>query len=103
VANGYGGKNGISPMNKTISVLLGGTGGIALLTAFLMQISNQASIAIAVAEQHGQELLILKQEIGVIQSRTADRYTSIDAARDMAYLQRRLKEIEDKIDRNHQR
>jgi hypothetical protein len=40
-------------MNKTISVLLGGTGGIALLSAFLMQISNQASIAISVAEQHG--------------------------------------------------
>jgi len=88
-------------MSRQAAWVLSGTGGLALLTAFLLTISNNASIALDVARQHGEELneiRILQQAFRTeLMDRTADRYTAIDAARDMAFLERRLQELEDKI------
>lgn len=89
-------------IGKQAAWVLSGTGGLALLSAFLLTISNNASIALDVARQHGEEL----NELRIFQSsirqelneRTQDRYTALEASRDMAFIERRLKEIESKLD-----
>lgn len=78
---------------------LSGSGVAALIAAYLLNVSNQASIAINVAEQHGAEINLIRHELSAIklllEERTHLRYTSQDAARDLAYIERRFKEIQD--------
>ena len=80
-------------------------GGISILVGFMLTISNNANIAISVAEQHGHELNNVRAELAAlrveISNRTKNRYTAIDAERDLDFVQRRLKEIEDNMEREH--
>jgi hypothetical protein len=80
-------------------------GGISILVGFMLTVSNNANIAISVAEQHGNELNNVRADIAAlrveISNRTQDRYTAIDAERDLRFVERRLKEIEEKMDREH--
>lgn len=97
--NGNGSfKNG-GTLPKTLSYILGGGGTAALLGAFLLNIHSQASIALSVAEQHGQEFLLVRQEIAaiklILEEKTRSRYTAVDAQRDMDYLERRIREVEE--------
>jgi hypothetical protein len=100
MANGNGG-NGTG-VKWLVSTLVG-TGIVGLIIAGAMSVAQDARIAISVAEQHGQELLLLRGEIislrQEMQSRTRDRYTSDDADRDMEYIERRLNDIENDFDK----
>ena len=65
---------------------------IAVVLTFSITTAKDAQIALDVAKQHGEELLILSQEVhrmqGDLYERTKDRYTSNDAKRDVGYLRR---------------
>ena len=79
--------------------MAGGVGGIAsVVLAFSLNTAKDAQIALSVADQHGQEILMLQQSIdnlrNEMRSRTQERYTSRDADRDFRYLDERLKRCE---------
>ena len=74
-------------------------GGIAsVVLAFSINTAKDAQIALSVAEQHGHELLELRSEIKILRddmrNRTLLRYTSVDAAKDYSYINRRLSRCE---------
>ena len=69
-------------------------GALGLLGALLLTVQKDAAIALDVAKQHGQELLLLHGELQIlhehIRNRTQLRYTSRDAERDFRYIQKDL-------------
>jgi hypothetical protein len=87
MANGTG--------NGTINVLtrlvVPGS-ALALLLMLTVQVGKDASIALDVARQHGEELLLVNGKISLleedIRNRTQSRYTSTDAAKDLRYMQK---------------
>lgn len=89
--DGEGFKNGHQWIPRWI---LGGGSVIAVVLTFSITTAKDASIALDVARQHGDELLILSQDLhrmqGDLYDRTKDRYTSKDAERDVGYLRRDL-------------
>lgn len=89
--------------NKTILSALAGTGVIGLLIAGAMDIRSDATIALSVVEQHGQELLMIRGEVASIRqelnNRTLDRYTGKDGARFEQYVNKRLDALEKQLDR----
>jgi hypothetical protein len=72
--------------------LMGGGSLVAVVLGFSLTTAKDAQIAIQVAAQHGEEMLLLRQEINILQSeirdRTQMRYTSKDAERDLGYIKR---------------
>ena len=83
--------------NGTVSVswkLAFPLSALGLLGALLLTVQKDASIALDVAKQHGQELLLLHSELRIIEedirARTQLRYTSKDAERDLRYIQKDL-------------
>ena len=72
--------------------IVGGGSVIAVVLTFSITTAKDAQIALDIARQHGEELLILSQEIhrmqGDLYERTKNRYTSKDAERDIGYLRR---------------
>lgn len=91
--------------------VLGITGVIVttLLTAsltFMVSVGQDAHSALSVNETQAQELLLLRSEIAAlrveIKNRTDDRYTSLEATRDLAYIERRLAQIESQIEKHIQ-
>lgn len=95
-------KGEISGLKPFISAIVG-TGVISVLVAGAMSVSQNAQIAIRVAEQHGEELLMIRGELTSIReemtNRTEDRYTGRDGARFEAYVTKRLDELEEQLDR----
>ena len=92
MANGDGnGKNGSQWVSRWI---VGGGGLLAVVLAFAVNVAKDAQIALDVAAQHGQEILILHSEVQALEEevrdRTRNRYTSKDAERDIGYLRRDL-------------
>lgn len=82
-------------------LVLGGGGVVAVMLALLLTVAKDASIAISVAEQHGQELLEVRAEITSLRKHIADRtrsrYTAEDAEKDMRFIQKELQHIEENI------
>ena len=80
-----------------------GTGILGVIAAGMMAVANDARIAINVAEQHGEELLLIRGELSAVRKemmdRTAMRYTSRDALAHEKYVERRFDEIEKKLDK----
>ena len=78
--------------------LIAGTGLLGVLAAGAVNIARDAQIAISVAEQHGQELLMIRGEISSLRlemvERTQDRFT----AQDGRYLEQELRRIEQDLD-----
>ena len=74
-----------------------------MVAAGMLAVSNDARIAINIAEQHGQELLMIRGELAAVRSemleRTKMRYTSRDALQHEKYVERRLSEIGEHIKR----
>jgi hypothetical protein len=74
--------------------IVGGGSVLAVVVTFSITTAKDASIALDVARQHGDEILILNQDLHRMQTdlydRTKDRYTSKDAERDVGYLRRDL-------------
>jgi hypothetical protein len=102
MANGNGSANGLITSQKVLASLAG-TGVLGVVAAGMLAVANDARIAISVAEQHGQELLLVRGEISSIRvemvERTAVRYTSRDAAAHEKYVERRFNELEKKLDK----
>ena len=77
---------------------LAGTGIIGVFAAGMLSIASDAKIAIKVAEQHGEELLMIRGELTAIRQemieRTELRYTSRDAEASEKYIERRFDVIE---------
>ena len=91
--------------DTTIKVLgmLVSTGVIGLLIAGAMDIRSDATIALSVVEQHGQELLMIRGEMALLRQdmldRTVSRYTSEEQEQFAKYLESRLIQIEKQLDR----
>lgn len=89
---------------KTTIHLIAGTGILGVVAAGMLAVANDARIAISVAEQHGQEILLLRGEVIAlreeIRQRTTDRYTARDHQQFERYLDQRLEQLEKKIE-NH--
>ena len=88
---------------KVLLWLFTGSGLVGVFAAGLVSIASDAQIAIQVAEQHGQEILMIRGEINAIrdeiEQRTVDRFTGSDHARFEQYLERRLVTIEEQLNR----
>lgn len=97
MANGNGSQGALWKWLAGIS-----TGGASLMLAFAVNVAKDAQIALDVAKQHGEELLMIRGEIQHMQSelmdRTQKRYTSDDAAKDLKYVERWLVDLENKIE-----
>ena len=108
MANGNNNGNGNGTHStKNILVVLASTGILGVFASGMISIANDAKIAIQVAEQHGQELLLLRGELISLRTemleRTQNRYTSEDAEQHEKYielalssLERRVEQLEDK-------
>jgi phage-related tail protein len=76
-------------------------GALALLGALMLSVSNEASIGLRLGEQNNEAIMSLQGEVrGLredLQERTEDRYTSADAARDLAYIQRDIAELKQTV------
>jgi hypothetical protein len=95
-------KNGINNA-KLVTSLIVGTGVVGVLVAGAMSVASDAAIAIKVAEQHGEELLMIRGELSSMRqemnARTQDRYTGKDGARFEQYVNKRLDSLEKQLDR----
>jgi len=80
-------------------VLPGST--LVLLAGLMMSVSNEAAIGLRLGEQHGNSILLLREEVRLlreeIKTSTRDRYTSKDAERDLTYIRRDIAEIKDTL------
>ena len=81
---------------------LAGTGVLGVIAAGMLAVANDARIAINVAEQHGEEILMMRGELTAIRvemlNRTQDRFTLRDQIQHEKYVESRLDEIEKKLD-----
>ena len=84
--------------SKQLVATLVGTGILGVISAGMLSVANDARVAINVAEQHGQEILILRGEIVALRqelaTRTSDRFTSKDHTQYDRYITERLDRIE---------
>jgi len=80
---------------------LAGTGVLGVVAAGMLAVAQSASVALDVAEQHGNELLMIRGEMAALRKelmeRTDNRYTSRDAASHEKYAERRFDEIEKRL------
>lgn len=83
------------PINNWTLVLP--VGALTLLGALMLSVSNEASVALKIAEQHGEQLLRIQQQIDLLRTEQKDnfksRYTSLDAQRDLEYIKRDIAEL----------
>ena len=88
---------------KQIITILVSTGLLGLLIAGAMDVSNDARIALNVAEQHGQEWLLIRGEIANLRKemldRTVSRYTAAEQAQYVKYVDNRLMQIERQLEK----
>ena len=87
------------PAAKTIIGFIIGSGLLGVLAVGWMAVAQQADIAISVAEQHGQELLLIRGELTALRTemlqRTQDRFTASDGR----YLEQEIRRIEEELDK----
>ena len=99
--NGNGNGNGATL--KNVILVLISTGILGVLSSGMLAIANDAKIAIRVAEQHGEELLLIRGELNSLRvemlERTKSRYTAIDAERHERYVIQRIEALEKQLER----
>jgi hypothetical protein len=88
---------------KVVITILVSTGLLGLLVAGAVDVRQTAMTGLRVAEQHGQELLMVRGEINQLRQdmldRTVSRYTAEEQEQYAKYLESRLKAIENQVDR----
>jgi hypothetical protein len=103
MANGNGNGNGNGTPFKNVIIVLVSTGILGVLSSGMLAIANDARIAIRVAEQHGEELLLIRGELTSLRvemlERTKARYTAIDAERHERYVLQRIEALEKQLER----
>jgi hypothetical protein len=85
-------KTGVNNWTLVIPV-----GALTLLGALMLSVSNEAAVGLKLAEQHGESILLLREEVRLlrleIKERTNDRYTNKDAERDLNYIRQEIAEM----------
>lgn len=80
-------------------------GALTLLGALMLSVSNEAAIGLKLAEQHGESILLLREEVRMLRQELKEgtqlRYTSADAQRDLGYIQRDIREIKESMKEAH--
>ena len=103
MANGNGNGNVNGTTLKNVILVLISTGILGVLSSGMLAIANDAKIAIRVAEQHGEELLLIRGELNSLRvemlERTKSRYTAIDAERHERYVVQRIEALEKQLER----
>lgn len=97
-----GSSNTSGNTNKSLLAIVASTGVLGVIASGYMAVANDARIAISVAEQHGQEILLLRGELNQLRQemveRTQSRYTARDAAQHERYMEARLNKLEKEMD-----
>jgi len=80
-------------------------GALTLLGALMLSVSNEAAVGLKLAEQHGESILLLREEVRLLRSEikedTSNRYTNADAERDLNYIRRDIAEMKQTIKEAH--
>jgi hypothetical protein len=88
---------------KAILTIIVSTGLLGLLVAGAVDVRQTAMTGLRVAEQHGQELLMIRGEISQLRQdmldRTVSRYTAEEQEQFARYLESRLHQLEEEQDR----
>lgn len=76
-------------------------GALTLLGALLLSVSNEAAVGLKLSEQHGESILLLREEVRLlrleVKDRTIERYTASDAERDLAYIRSDIAELKQAV------
>lgn len=76
-------------------------GALTLLGALMLSVSNEAAVGLKLAEQHGDSILLLREEVRLlrleIKEKTHNQYTNKDAERDLAYIRQDISAIKQAI------
>ncbi len=98
-ANGNGGSIKIGSIAFPISAL-------GILVVLMLTVANDASVALNLIELQQKEISLVRTDVATLRGEvnvyTSSRYSSRDAERDLAYLQRQVDEIKDYI-KTHRR
>lgn len=102
MANGTGVTNGNGNIKTTMVISSGVLLALAtVMVNLFLAVQRDASVALNVVEQHGAELVAVRQELALLRDSmrdmTADRYKGADAKRDLGYLTQRLDRIDEDI------
>jgi len=80
-------------------------GALTLLGGLMLSVSNEAAVGLKLAEQHGESILLLREEVRLlrvdIKEKTNDRYTIKDAERDLNYIRTDIADIKQTIKDAH--
>ena len=74
---------------------------LALLAGLMLTVANDTAIALQLAGQHGETILLMRQEIDILRLETKDRYTNKDAERDLGYIREDITELNQVIREAH--
>ena len=87
MANGNGNGTIVGKVTWNVAIPIG---ALSLLAVLAIDISKDLGHVMKIAEQHGQELLIQKADIHLLEvdvrDKTKLRYTSSDATKDLKYV-----------------
>lgn len=86
------------PAAKTVIGFIVGSGLLGVLAVGWMAVAQQAEIALSVAEQHGQELLLIRGEVNALRTEMLQRTQSRFTSQDGRYLEQELRRIEEEIE-----
>lgn len=91
-------RKGVGIQNWTLVLPVG---ALTLLGALMLSVSNEAAVGLKLAEQHGNSILLLREEVRLLRQEIKDqsslRYTSADAQRDLGYIQRDIRELKESL------
>lgn len=91
-------RKGWSVQNWTLVLPVG---ALTLLGALMLSVSNEAAVGLKLAEQHGESILLLREEVRMLRQELKEtsqtRYTSTDAQRDLNYIQRDIRELKQTV------
>ena len=80
-------------------------GALTLLGALMLSVSNEAAVGLKLAEQHGESILLLREEVRLLRQELKEstqlRYTSADAQRDLNYIQRDIRDLKQAMKEAH--
>ena len=76
-------------------------GALTLLGALMLSVSNEAAVGLKLSEQHGESILLLREEVRLlrldIKERTIDRFTAVQADKAHFHLQKEIDEIHNEL------
>jgi len=98
-------KNGNNNNQVQTWTLVLPVGALTLLGALILSVSNEAAVGLKLAEQHGESILLIREEVKLLRSEiknnSIDQYTNKDAERDLGYIQRDITELKQVIKDAH--